>query len=163
MRSHALMQLPALEAQDGHSHRTPPSWPLPTNVFPPFDKGNNPARGYPHDSLGQRNCSVPETSTPKAVSGLIGDGWRHPLPIPRSCSACLAHSGVDPSLNCPHCLLLALSAMNPGWIRMQRPESSSRAPGTVAVSTNAHPCTCIGCYKNPTPDTNTDEYDNELE
>jgi hypothetical protein len=88
-RSCALMQLPALEAQDGHSHRTPLSWPLPTNIFPPFNKAKNLASGYPHDSLGWGNCSVPDTSTPKAVSGLIGDGWRHPLPIPRSCSAWL--------------------------------------------------------------------------
>jgi hypothetical protein len=96
--------------------------------------------------LGWRNCPVPETSTPKAVSGLIGDGWRHPLPIiPRSCSACLAHSEVDLSLDCPHYLFLTLPAMDQGQMRMQRSVSGSRVPGMVPVSANTHPCTCIDC------------------
>jgi hypothetical protein len=136
---------PQLKSQDGNSHRPPLSWPLPTNIFPPFDKARNPACGYPQVSLGWRNCPVPETSTPKTMSGLIGDGWRHPLPIPRPCSACLAHSEVDLSLDCPHCLLLARPAKDQGQIRMQRSESGSRAPGMVPVSAKMHPCTWIDC------------------
>jgi hypothetical protein len=62
-----------------------------------------------------------------------------------SCSACLAHSEVDLSLDCPHYLFLTLPVMDQGQIRMQRSVSGSRVPGMVPVSANTHPCTCIDC------------------